>query len=133
MKYILAPILLLVLLLLALGQTLDDLVEREGIYYKRFTDVPFTGKTTGKIQGTFRNGKKEGLWVRYYENGQLWYETTYKDGKWNGPWVGYYPDGQISSKGTHKDDKKVGLWVHHYKNGQIEEKGTYKDGVKISD
>lgn len=26
------------------GETIDDLVEREGIYYKKFTDVPFTGK-----------------------------------------------------------------------------------------
>ena len=30
-----------------LGETMDDLVKREGIYYKKFTDVPFTGKTTG--------------------------------------------------------------------------------------
>ena len=26
------------------GLTMDDLVKREGLYYKKFTDVPFTGK-----------------------------------------------------------------------------------------
>ena len=45
MKHILAPILLLVFLFpsLALGEefTIDDLVEREGLYYKKSTDVPF--------------------------------------------------------------------------------------------
>ena len=49
MKRFLTPILLMVLLFpsLALGEevTMDDLVEREGIYYKKFTDVPFTEKT----------------------------------------------------------------------------------------
>ena len=40
-------------------------------------------------EGTIKNGIQES----YYENGQLWYETTYKDGKWNGPWVGCDEDG----------------------------------------
>jgi hypothetical protein len=62
MKRILAPILLLTLLFpsLAFGETMNDLVEREGIFYKKFTDVPFTGKTTGDEQGSFRNGKEDG-------------------------------------------------------------------------
>ena len=64
---------------------MDDLVERDGLYYKKFTDVPFTGEITDKTaQGTFRNGKKEG------------------------PWVYYLPDGQLREKGTYKDGKKVG-------------------------
>ncbi len=29
------------------GETFDDLAKREGIYYKKFTEVPFTGKVTG--------------------------------------------------------------------------------------
>jgi hypothetical protein len=34
----------------------DDLVEREGLLYKKFTDVPFTGKTTGQTQETYKDG-----------------------------------------------------------------------------
>ena len=41
--------------------TMDDLVKREGLHYKKFTDVPFTGKTTGHTQGALKNGKKVGL------------------------------------------------------------------------
>ena len=69
---------------LAFGETMDDLVERpkwSGIYYKKFTEVPFTGKVTGKTQGTFRNGKEHGPWVSYYANGQLGSKGTFKDGK----------------------------------------------------
>ena len=57
----------------------DDLVRREGIYYKKSTDVPFTGKVTGKdpeynrkTQGSFKDGKWDGPYVSYHYNGQLW-------------------------------------------------------------
>ena len=60
---------------------IGELVKRDGHYYKEFTDVPFTGKTTGKKQGTIRNGKKEGPWVEYHDNGPLFWKRTFKDGK----------------------------------------------------
>ena len=43
---------------------MDDLVKRGGLYYKQFTDVPFTGKVTGIDQGSFKNGERDGAWVR---------------------------------------------------------------------
>ena len=48
--------------------TMDDLVERDGLYYKKFTDVPFTGKITGRGQGSIKNGKKDGEWIIYHKN-----------------------------------------------------------------
>jgi hypothetical protein len=65
MNRLLAPILLLTLLFpaLAFGETIRDLVKRDGIYYKKFPTVPFTGKTTGKEQGPFGNSKEHGPWV----------------------------------------------------------------------
>ena len=45
------------------SETMDDLVERDGVHYKKFTQVPFTGEVTGKEQGSFKNGKKEGFWT----------------------------------------------------------------------
>ena len=54
------------------GLTYDDLVKREGIYYKKFTDVPFTGEVDeGVSKGSIKNGKMEGYWERYWYNGQL--------------------------------------------------------------
>ena len=35
--------------------TLDDLVERNGLYYEKFTDVPFSGEVTGSAQGSFKD------------------------------------------------------------------------------
>ena len=70
-----------------LGETMFDLVKREGLLYKKFTDVPFTGKVTGLSQGKLKNGKKVGPWVEYHVNGQLSSKGTYKNGKKDGPWI----------------------------------------------
>ena len=88
---------------------IKDLVERDGIHYKKFTEVPFTGKITGSEQGSLKDGKKDGPWVTYWDNGQLGGTGTYKDGKEHGPWVAYNIDGTVWKRPT----------------------GTYKNGVKV--
>ena len=144
MERILASLVFMVLLLpaLALGETMKDLVERAGLFYKEFTDVPFTGNITGKTRGTIRNGKKNGPWVYnwkngqfYWNKGQLWKKGTYRDGKKEGLWVEYSGNGQLFFKGffkgTYKDDKKEGLWVYNWNNGQLWKKETYQDGKLV--
>ena len=59
----------------------DDLVKRDGLFYEKFMDVPFTGNSIGKEQGKISKGKREGEWLEYYENGQLEITKIYKDGK----------------------------------------------------
>ena len=62
-----------------LSETIDDLVERGGLHYKKFTDVPFSGEVTGKQQGKFKDGVKEGPWAYYWESGQLSDKGTLRD------------------------------------------------------
>ena len=90
----------------------NELVERDGLYYEKFTDVPFTGKVTGSEEGSFKNGERDGPWVSYYDdddNGQLRNKGNYKNGMREGPWVSYRDDGTVNEDGT----------------------GTYKNGVKV--
>ena len=60
MTRILTSLILVILLFpsLALGETVkwENLVLRENLYYKKFTEVPFTGKVTGKEQGKLKDG-----------------------------------------------------------------------------
>ena len=45
------------------------------------TDVPFTGKIDeGLERGSLKDGRSDGPWVEYHENGQLQSEGTFKDG-----------------------------------------------------
>ena len=60
---------------------LKDLVITNGLYFKKFTEVPFTGKVTGKEQGRLKNGKRVGVWIEYDGNGRVSKEVTYENGK----------------------------------------------------
>ena len=119
----------------SLGETTDDLVLRAGLYYKKFTAVPFTGDIEGRWQGTMKDGKKEGLWHFYHENGQLKRKGEFKNGWMQGPWVRYWDNGQLSLKGGYKNGKKEGVFEAFDRKGKIYERmsGTFKNGVKISD
>ena len=114
---------------------LGDLVERDGLYYEKFTDVPFTGEITGQFQGSIKNGKEEGAWVRYHKNGQLFSKGNFKNGWLEGAWVWYYDDGQVNNKGNYKKGKRDGAWVYYREDGTVSKlmTGTFKGGVKISD
>ena len=73
------------------------------------TGVLFTGRVTGRIQCSLKEGKFDGPFVEYHENGQIFEKGTYKDGNKEGHWVWYMPNGtfipQIS--GTYEDDKRI--------------------------
>ena len=136
----------------------NDLVKRDGLYYEKFTDKPFTGKVNGRFQqGKIKDGKKHGEWLWYHLDGQLGvkknykdgdlhgeylyydpygkldYKLNYKDGKLEGERLSYYDNGQLSSKGNYKDGKAEGEWLSYYDNGQLYRKRNYKDGQFISE
>ena len=76
---------------LVLGETIDDLEYRgDGLIYEKSSDVPFTGKI-----------------VDYHPNGQLRKKETHKDGKKDGLWVFYGENGQLLSKLTVGQDGKI--------------------------
>tara|TARA_B110000196_G_C20490362_1_gene362126 strand:+ start:49 stop:453 length:405 start_codon:yes stop_codon:yes gene_type:complete len=115
------------------SQTFDDLVERDGVYYKKFSDVPFSGKVTGLHKGSIKNGKKEGKWVGYWSTGKLNYKGDYKNGKKEGKWVSYWSNGQLETKGNWKNDKKHGYFAYYDSDGSIfkNHSGHYNNGVKF--
>ena len=109
--------------------TWDDLVERNDLYYEKFSDVPFTGKVTGQEQGSFKNGVKDGAWIGYYETGELYSKGNFKTGKEEGAWV-YYHNGQLESKGNFEHGKREGHWVFYWSSGELSYKGNYKNGFR---
>ena len=117
------------------GLTLDDLVQRNGLYYKKFTSVPFNGEIEGQFQGSFKDGKKDGPWEAYWENGQLYYKGNFRNGKEEGSWVIHHSNGLLREKGVYKNGRKEGFWEWFLDDGSIwkDKTGTFKNGVKVSD
>ena len=81
---------LLIILLLIVGCSKpineNSLIDRNGVKYQQDSQKPYSGKVfrlydTGenKNEGIYKDGKLEGLFTQWYENGQKWFEVTYKD------------------------------------------------------
>ena len=109
------------------GETKADLVEREGVYFKKFSNVPFSGKVSGQWQGQFLDGKKEGEWITYHDNGQLESKGSFIDGNKDGDWVFFFDNGTIATQLNYKLGKKNGDFVGLYPNGCPQIKGSYLD------
>ena len=116
------------------GETMDDLIERDNVYYKKFSDVPFTGKVTGETQGYLNKGIKIDWWEEYWPNGQLKTKVWFKNGKREGSFVMYWDTGQLGSKGNYKNGKQEDTWVNFASDGSVNEEltGTFRNDVKVS-
>ena len=120
----------------AFATSLVELVERDAIFYKKFTDEPFTGKLDeGALWGVLKNGKREGPWLMDYANGQLSWKGAFKSGKREGPWVAYWANGQLRFKGAYKSGEREGPWVGFNSDGSKDKvlSGTYRNDLKVSD
>jgi hypothetical protein len=130
---------LLVLCLTASGAfatSEDDLIYIDGLAYKKFTDVPFTGEVDeGEHRGAIKNGIFEGPWVGYWPNGRVEFKGTFKNGQREGPWVRFSIIGQLWLKGAFKNGKPEGPWLWYNEDGATDEdlSGTYRNDVKVSD
>jgi hypothetical protein len=47
----------------------EDLVTRDGLFYKKFSISPFDGVFTGQYQGRIKDGLPDGKWLIFYSNG----------------------------------------------------------------
>ena len=57
--------------------------------------------------------------------------NNYKDGKKDGYWESFYDNGQLSEKGNYKEGLKVGVWESYHDNGKLWVRGKYtKDGTR---
>ena len=131
---------------LCTGVDSKEIINKDGLYYKKSSSVPFTGKVIGKEIGLIEKGKKEGSWVGYYDNGELRYSVNFKNGDWevgsyngqgtftysNGDqYLGEFKDGKKHGQGNYafsNGDKYFGEWKDNIRTGQG--KYTYSNGNK---
>lgn len=87
--------------------------------YERGKQMPFTGWVklmyrTGRVQilEQYKDGKKDGLAVWWYENGQKRWESSFVDGRASGLWRAWYDNGQLGAQGTSRDRQqgKAKFW-----------------------
>lgn len=100
---------------------------------------------------TDKSGKKQGQWIKYYDNGNKLYEGVFRDDRPVGEFIRYYDNGKIKSrqtfgektatelyktdgklfaKGVYIGTKKDGEWLYYSSKGEPFFKENYKNGVR---
>ena len=117
----------------SIAASFDDLVERDGVYYQKSSQVPYTGQIDGIEKGLIRNGKKEGLWTTFFSDGRALSKAHFKNGILNGHFESYQSNGDVRAIGNYKDGKRSGDWVTYQSSGEVWQtlSGTFMDGVKV--
>ncbi len=87
--------------------------------------------------GNYINGKENGLFKEYNEDGSISIEYTMKDGEMNGPFITYYENGKVESTGNNINGVKNGLYTEFIYNDDddslfLEYSGVVKNGLKDS-
>jgi antitoxin component YwqK of YwqJK toxin-antitoxin module len=113
-----------------------NLVFRDGLLYSdSLTTEPFTGHYKGKVMGKsieyeVVDGKRNGIFILYNENGFVETLGYLKENKNHGEWKYYYPNGELESVGIFNDDKPDSVWNWFYMDGTIMQKGSFNEGKK---
>ena len=81
-------------------------------------------------EGNYKDGKRDGKWTSWYEDGLKLSEGNYKDGMKDGKWTSWYENGLKWTDRNYKDGKEDGKSTEWYSNGQIKSEENYKDGKK---
>jgi len=139
----------LLFLSIGLSQRLSEVIEtyengnvKSITYHKKTRDGIQKVKEEGyfekgqkEFEGSYKDGKKDGLWTVWYENGQKKEEITFKNGKRDGLETEWWSNGQKINEMTYKDGKewdgKWTSWSDDENKLKVYEE-TYKDGELIS-
>lgn len=93
-----------------------------------------------KREASFRDGKREGVWREFDEDGNVVNSQTYKkgalvgegivgiDGKRRGDYKEFYPDSTLRAEGLFIDGLRSGEWKFYYHNGKLQEIGSFNAG-----
>ena len=97
------------------------------------------GKRNGEFYRYFENGNLdtycvyvndsiEGLETMYLPNGEKSQESTYVHGKRNGPHREYHVNGQLKVEGSFKNDLFDGQWYYYDERGVVVGEGEFESG-----
>jgi hypothetical protein len=78
------------------------------------------------------DGKKEGGFRQWADDGSLKLAGQYRDDAADGPWQGWHPNGERQFVGAYAAGKWSGVWNYWGPDGQRKADVTYRDGRDVS-
>jgi antitoxin component YwqK of YwqJK toxin-antitoxin module len=78
------------------------------------------------------NGRKQGIWKEYWSNGKPRYQCSYINGKKDGVYLFFEENGEFGSIGFYKKDTSTG-WGFEYRNNKLWRSRFYINSIQASD
>jgi len=97
--------------------------KKNGLHVKYYQD----GKPAEKL--LYKNDLKHGECVKYFPDGSLTLRTNYFNGKLNGKFEAFYENGRPEILGQYKDNLREGTWLIYNKDGSLKFKTEYAAGM----
>jgi antitoxin component YwqK of YwqJK toxin-antitoxin module len=132
---------------------------KKSIFYTIFTFIFFFGYTGAKAQTEYNkfdnNGKRHGIWKKYWDNNRIRYHGVFSHGKEKGTFKYYSPatsefpiiikeyhsndgiadvkfyteKGTLESEGKMNGKKRIGTWLYYHTDGKsVMSEENYTDG-----
>ena len=82
--------------------------------------------------------QRNGACIYYWKNGKVKSKVHYKNGRMNGLFQSFYENGDLEEEGNYQYDnnqeysRKNGSWKRYYPNGGLESEVIYKKGIANS-
>ena len=106
----------------------DELVERNGILYEKFSNEPYSGAVTGRWVAKVKNGVVDGELLTYHENGQLDSQHTLVNGLHEGEFREFHENGSLEYLIDYKNGEAHGSYQRYDENGELQEIAWFADG-----
>lgn len=96
---------------------------KEGQWINYFED----GKAP-KLKGSYSNNRPDGDFIRFYENGAVKEKGSFSKENYKGQYLRYHSNGKIAYVGNYNNSgEETGLIQFHYENGNLELEYTVKN------
>jgi antitoxin component YwqK of YwqJK toxin-antitoxin module len=103
--------------------------ERQGKWV--FTGKDFPNKNIPKTQkveeGYYVNGRKEGIWTKFFPDGGVQLKGTYNNNRPQGSYTRYYPNGKVAEQGDFQANGYKGLLLRYHENGQLAYRANFNN------
>nr|WP_294893977.1 toxin-antitoxin system YwqK family antitoxin [uncultured Pedobacter sp.] len=121
---------------LSLNADSNNFQNRNGIIF--LENTPYSGLVytlyanstdTAEIK-SYLNGKEDGEWLKYYEDGKLKEKRFFKNGLKEGPYLAWWQNGKKQLQFNFVNDEYEGVCSQWNKDGRLIQQMTYKKGYE---
>lgn len=76
-------------------------------------------------EGVYVNSRKNGIWIKYWPNGNIRSKINYKNGRTNGAYTTYFQNGKVEEKGKVIAGMMQGEFTLFWPNGKLRQKKNF--------